>query len=123
LKPEQIATIGLPLSRATTLRDLAIAAERGELTFSPVATVEDVGTTMRKIRGIGEWTAQYVAMRALRFPDAFPAGDLGVRKALVLPGAPLPNEKQVVARAAAWRPWRAYATLHLWQTLHDGRTT
>jgi AraC family transcriptional regulator of adaptative response / DNA-3-methyladenine glycosylase II len=123
LKPEQIATIGLPLSRATTLRDLAIAAERGELTFSPVATVEDVVTTMRKIRGIGEWTAQYVAMRALRFPDAFPAGDLGVRKALVLPGAPLPNEKQVVARAAAWRPWRAYATLHLWQTLHDGRTT
>jgi AraC family transcriptional regulator of adaptative response / DNA-3-methyladenine glycosylase II len=123
LKPEQVATIGLPLSRATTLRDLAIAAERGELTFSPVAAVEDVVAMMRKIRGIGEWTAQYVAMRALRFPDAFPAGDLGVRKALASPGTPLPNEKQVAGRAAAWRPWRAYATLHLWQTLHDGRAT
>jgi AraC family transcriptional regulator of adaptative response / DNA-3-methyladenine glycosylase II len=77
---------------------------------------------MSKIRGIGEWTAQYVAMRALRFPDAFPAADLGVRKAVAETGKPLPNEKQVIARAAAWRPWRAYATLHLWQTLHDADT-
>jgi AraC family transcriptional regulator of adaptative response / DNA-3-methyladenine glycosylase II len=101
------------------LRDLAIAAERDQLLFNPVATVEDIVANLRGIRGIGEWTAQYIAMRALRFPDAFPSGDLGVRKALVSPGAPLPNEKQVVARAAAWRPWRAYATLHLWQNLHD----
>jgi AraC family transcriptional regulator of adaptative response / DNA-3-methyladenine glycosylase II len=117
--PEDIATIGLPHARAATLNLLAIAAERGELTFGPAATVEDVVASLRKIRGIGEWTAQYVAMRALRFPDAFLAADLGVRKALALPGKPLPSEKQVVARAAAWRPWRAYATLHLWQTLHD----
>lgn len=117
--PEEIAKIGLPKARAATLRDLAAAAERGELTFGPTATVEDVIATMSKIRGIGEWTAQYVAMRALRFPDAFPAADLGVRKALVPPGAALPPEKEVIARAAAWKPWRAYATLHLWQTLHD----
>jgi 3-methyladenine DNA glycosylase/8-oxoguanine DNA glycosylase len=58
-------------------------------------------------------------MRALRFPDAFPAADLGVRKALARDGERLPNEKDVLARAAKWRPWRAYATLHLWQTLHD----
>lgn len=116
---EEIATIGLPRARAATLRDLAAATEHGELTFGPATTVEDVVTTMSKIRGIGEWTAQYVAMRALRFPDAFPAADLGVRKALATHGAALPNEKQTVARAAAWRPWRAYATLHLWQTLHD----
>jgi AraC family transcriptional regulator of adaptative response / DNA-3-methyladenine glycosylase II len=58
-------------------------------------------------------------MRALRFPDAFPAADLGVRQALARAGGALPNEKEVLARAAAWRPWRAYATLHLWQTLHD----
>jgi AraC family transcriptional regulator of adaptative response / DNA-3-methyladenine glycosylase II len=120
ISPEEIATIGLPKSRAAALRDLAIAAERGELAFGPAATVEDVVATMRKIRGIGEWTAQYVAMRALRFPDAFPAADLGVRKALVSSGELLPNEQQVVARANSWRPWRAYATLHLWQTLHDG---
>jgi AraC family transcriptional regulator of adaptative response / DNA-3-methyladenine glycosylase II len=117
--PEEIATIGLPRARAATLHELARAAESGALAFGPAATVEDVIAAMRKIRGVGEWTAQYVAMRALRFPDAFPAADLGVRKALVPPGQPLPNEKQVVARAAAWRPWRAYATLQLWQTLHD----
>jgi AraC family transcriptional regulator, regulatory protein of adaptative response / DNA-3-methyladenine glycosylase II len=71
------------------------------------------------VRGIGEWTAQYVAMRALRFPDAFPGGDLGVRKALALVGQPLPSEKEVLERASAWRPWRTYAAMHLWQTLHD----
>ncbi len=116
---EEIAGIGLPRARAATLRDLGLAAGRGELAFGPVASVEEVVSTMSKIRGIGEWTAQYVAMRALRFPDAFPASDLGVRKALVPVGATLPSEREVLARAAAWRPWRAYATLHLWQTLHD----
>lgn len=117
--PEDIATIGLPRARAAALHELAKAAERGELSFGPTATVEDVVAALRRIRGIGEWTAQYVAMRALRFPDAFPAADLGVRKALAAPGQPLPSEKEVLARAAAWRPWRAYAALHLWQTLHD----
>ncbi len=118
-KPDEIATIGLPRARAATLHELAIAAECGDLQFGPAASVEDVVAALREIRGIGEWTAQYVAMRALRFPDAFPAADLGVRKALTRPGAPMPGEKEVLARAAAWRPWRAYATLHLWQTLHD----
>jgi AraC family transcriptional regulator of adaptative response / DNA-3-methyladenine glycosylase II len=66
--PQEIATIGLPRARAETLSHLAIAAERGELTFGPAATVEEVVANLRKIRGIGEWTAQYVAMRALRFP-------------------------------------------------------
>lgn len=117
--PEEIASIGLPKARAATLHELAAAAERGELQFGPAATIEGVVTALRKIRGIGEWTAQYVAMRALRFPDAFPAADLGVCKALAPAGADLPNEKEVSARAAAWRPWRAYATLHLWQSLHD----
>jgi AraC family transcriptional regulator of adaptative response / DNA-3-methyladenine glycosylase II len=116
---DAIATIGLPRARAATLRELALAAERGELSFGPVATVEEVVAALCRIRGIGEWTAQYIAMRALRFPDAFPAADLGVRKALGTPGEPLPSERQVLARAAEWRPWRAYATLHLWQTLHD----
>jgi AraC family transcriptional regulator, regulatory protein of adaptative response / DNA-3-methyladenine glycosylase II len=118
-EPAEIATIGLPRARAATLRDLALAAEGGALVFGPTARVEDVVMALCQIRGIGAWTAQYVAMRALRFPDAFPAADLGVRKALALPDGSLPNEKQVVARAAAWRPWRGYATLHLWQTLHD----
>ncbi len=117
--PEELATIGLPQSRARALHELALAAHRGDLDFGPTATVEQAVTALRLIRGIGEWTAQYVAMRALRFPDAFPAADLGVRKAMAAPGQPLPSEKQVLVRAAAWRPWRAYAALHLWQTLHD----
>ena len=67
---------------------------------------------LRELPGIGDWTAQYVAMRALREPDAFPAGDLGLRKALGA-GSPLP-ERQLAARSEAWRPWRAYAAVLLW---------
>ena len=112
-----LAAIGLPGARAQTIRDLASAALRGELQFGPTATDRDVIERLRGIRGIGEWTAQYVAMRALRFPDAFPAADLGLRKALADTTGKLPSEKELLARAAAWRPWRAYAAMHLWQSL------
>ena len=118
-KVEDIAAIGLPRLRAITLRDLGAASERGDLSFGLTASVDEVVISLRRVPGIGEWTAQYVAMRALRFPDAFPAADLGIRKALGTPGQPLPSEKFVLERAAAWRPWRTYAALHLWQTLHD----
>jgi AraC family transcriptional regulator of adaptative response / DNA-3-methyladenine glycosylase II len=116
---QDIASIGLPRSRATTLRDLALSSENGDLDFGLTASVDEAVTSLRKVRGIGEWTAQYVAMRALRFPDAFPGGDLGIRKALALVGQPLPSEKEVLDRASVWRPWRTYAAMHLWQTLHD----
>jgi AraC family transcriptional regulator of adaptative response / DNA-3-methyladenine glycosylase II len=116
---EDIAAIGLPRSRATTLRELGLASVRGDLVFGLTASVDEAVTLLRRVPGIGEWTAQYVAMRALRFPDAFPAADLGIRKALAASGQPLPNEKQVLERAAVWRPWRTYAAVHLWQTLHD----
>ena len=69
---------------------------------------------MTTIPGIGEWTANYVAMRALGEPDAFPASDLGIVKALQ-EGDTRPTAKQVAARAEAWRPWRAYAAIYLWQ--------
>jgi AraC family transcriptional regulator, regulatory protein of adaptative response / DNA-3-methyladenine glycosylase II len=116
---EDIAAIGLPRARAMTLRDLGLASERGDLSFGLNVSIDEAVTSLRRVRGIGEWTAQYVAMRALRFPDAFPAADLGIRKALAPPGQPLPSEKQVLERATAWRPWRTYAAVHLWQTLHD----
>ena len=76
----------------------------------------DVQSTLQQLQqlpGIGDWTAQYIAMRALGEPDAFPAGDLGVRKALARGGV-MPSERDVLARAEAWRPWRAYAVLALW---------
>ena len=68
------------------------------------------------IRGIGDWTAQYVAMRALKYPDAFPASDLGLLKAMAGDGEISPAE--LIQRAEAWRPWRAYAALLLWSSLH-----
>ena len=70
---------------------------------------------LREIPGIGEWTAQYVAMRALGEPDAFPPGDLGLLRALGLPGA-----RELQQRAEAWRPWRAYASMYLWSTNVQG---
>ena len=71
-------------------------------------------TQLRKIPGIGEWTAQYLAMRALSWPDAFPHTDLGIRKALA---ETKPNNILMIAEK--WRPWRAYAALHLWTNLSE----
>jgi AraC family transcriptional regulator of adaptative response / DNA-3-methyladenine glycosylase II len=65
--------------------------------------------------GIGDWTAQYLAMRALGEPDAFPAADLGIIRALAQ-GGRRPTPRQVAARAESWRPWRAYAAIYLWHT-------
>jgi len=65
------------------------------------------------IRGIGEWTATYIAMRGLRDPDAFPAGDLGLRHTFARAGGG--DARALCRRAERWRPWRAYATVHLWQ--------
>ena len=67
---------------------------------------------LEDLPGIGDWTAQYIAMRALAWPDAFPAGDSGVKKALGVTDA-----ARVRAVGEAWRPWRAYATMHLWRSL------
>jgi AraC family transcriptional regulator of adaptative response / DNA-3-methyladenine glycosylase II len=67
---------------------------------------------LKEIPGIGEWTAQYLAMRAFSWPDAFPATDLGIRKALGIG-----DERRILERAEAWRPWRGYAAMHLWRTL------
>jgi AraC family transcriptional regulator of adaptative response / DNA-3-methyladenine glycosylase II len=77
--------------------------------------LEDAVVRLKTVRGIGDWTAQYIALRALRFPDAFPAGDLGLQKAASEEGASSRlTEKQLAARAAAWAPWRGYAALLLW---------
>ena len=114
---EDIAGIGLPKARAQTIRDLAASAVRGELDFRPGAGMDEATAALLRVRGIGEWTAQYVAMRALRYPDAFPSADLGLRKALAPAGKTLASARDVAARSERWRPWRAYAALHLWQSL------
>jgi AraC family transcriptional regulator of adaptative response / DNA-3-methyladenine glycosylase II len=77
------------------------------------ARLEDVAPQLMALPGIGPWTAGYIAMRALRDPDAFPAHDLGLRRALAPPGDCLPRAA-LEERAERWRPWRAYAAMHLW---------
>lgn len=113
--PERIAAIGLPLKRAATLHALAQAVAAGELRLRAGADAAETMEKLKAIGGIGEWTAQYIVMRALRWPDAFPAGDLGLRKALGDNG-PM-REAELLRLAEAWRPWRAYAAVYLWSAL------
>ena len=114
-----IAAIGMPASRANTIRELARFAVAGGLELAPGTSCEDAVAALDAVPGIGPWTAHYVAMRALRYPDAFPAGDLGLRKAYAaLRGEDTATERALERYAEAWRPWRAYAAAYLWHSLH-----
>jgi AraC family transcriptional regulator of adaptative response / DNA-3-methyladenine glycosylase II len=101
---------GLTSARATTLRALATAVTSRAVAFDGASTLD----ALRAIPGIGEWTAQYVAMRALNEPDAFLAGDLILRR---MAGDCTPRELE--RRSEAWRPWRSYAVMLLWQSAND----
>jgi AraC family transcriptional regulator of adaptative response / DNA-3-methyladenine glycosylase II len=103
---------GMPQARWDAIRGLARAVARGEVTFERGATLEESIAHLTALPGIGPWTAHYIAMRALREPDAFPHSDLGVRKA-----AGMVSDRELLARAEAWRPFRAYATMLLWRSL------
>jgi len=111
--------IGLVKSRADTIRRVAAAVINGELKFDVAQEPEDFCNSLTDIKGVGDWTAQYVAMRVLKNPDAFPCTDLGLLKALgsmeSRGGRATPTE--LLRRAEAWRPWRAYAALLLWGSL------
>ena len=104
---------GLTRSRAASLRGFAAAVADRSLDLGAFRDLDDAIARLTALPGIGDWTAQYVAMRALGEPDAFPAGDLGVRQALARAGR-MPSERETRARAERWRPWRAYAVLALW---------
>jgi AraC family transcriptional regulator of adaptative response / DNA-3-methyladenine glycosylase II len=103
---------GMPQTRWNTIRGLARAVARGEVTFERGATLDESIERLTKLPGIGPWTAHYIAMRALREPDAFPHTDLGIRKA-----AGMISDRELLSRAEAWRPYRAYATMLLWRSL------
>ena len=115
LADADVASIGMPKARANTIRGLArVVADGGDV----LAVAPDLETALQRLTalpGIGDWTAQYIAMRALSEPDAFPAGDLGLRKAVRDNPDTLPTAAQVGRRAEAWRPWRAYAAMMLWR--------
>ncbi len=113
IDPDLSLTLGMPRARGASILSLAARAAADPALFTPAHGLDEAVTRLRALPGIGEWTAQYIAMRALREPDAFPAADIGLLRALAGPtGRPTPA--QLLARAEAWRPWRAYAALHLW---------
>jgi AraC family transcriptional regulator, regulatory protein of adaptative response / DNA-3-methyladenine glycosylase II len=103
--------VGITRVRIDALRALAVAIVRGRFSFA--GSTEEICEALAALTGIGTWTAQYVALRALCEPDAFPASDLALRRAAATNGAPLPA-RALEERAEDWRPWRGYAAMHLW---------
>ena len=114
LAAADFATLGMPRTRASALSALAAAVVADPQLFGARQGLDDAITRLRALPGIGEWTAQYIAMRELREPDAFPAADIGLLRAMADPAGVRPRPNELLARAEAWRPWRAYAALHLW---------
>jgi AraC family transcriptional regulator of adaptative response / DNA-3-methyladenine glycosylase II len=106
-----LESIGITRSRAATLRALSRAVLERRIDFG--AAPEEVVAALTAVPGIGAWTAQYVALRALGEPDAMPAGDLVLRRAAAAGQRPL-STRELEHRARAWRPWRGYAVMHLW---------
>lgn len=111
-RPEDLIALGILATRAHSILALARAVASGEISLEPGGDLEETMTRLKALPGIGEWTAQYIAMRALAWPDAFPHTDLGIRKAM---GGATP--KRLLETAERWRPWRAYAAMHLWKSL------
>jgi AraC family transcriptional regulator, regulatory protein of adaptative response / DNA-3-methyladenine glycosylase II len=111
ISTSRIASIGIVSRRAQSILSLARAVADGVLQLAPGSDVEETLATLTALPGIGSWTAQYIAMRALSWPDAFPHTDYGVMKAL---GEK--NPAKVLQVAEKWRPWRAYAVMHLWNS-------
>ncbi len=108
-----VRAIGMPEARAKTLLAISRKISDGDLVLSAGSDPEAAIASMTSIVGIGNFTSHVVAMRALRYVDAFPSSDLGVRKALNSKSA-----RELDRRAEAWRPWRAYAVIHLWRNFH-----
>jgi len=113
--PEVIGKLGIVRQRVRALQGLAQAVHEGRVQLHRGAPLQATLDALHELPGIGDWTVQLIAMRALAWPDAFPATDIGVLNALATR-----DVKQVQAQAEAWRPWRAYAVIRLWQTLETG---
>jgi AraC family transcriptional regulator of adaptative response / DNA-3-methyladenine glycosylase II len=111
--------LGIVKTRQAAVLAMASAVAEGQLCLQAGA---DLSTTLRQLQalpGIGDWTAQYIAMRALRWPDAFPAGDVALHKALGVMGQPRPAQAALAA-SHPWQPWRAYAAVRAWARLAGG---
>ncbi len=109
LAEADVASVGLPRLRARTIQDFARSVAKNEISFEGVIDSAAFLQRLCRIRGLGKWTAQYIAMRTLGDPDAFPSGDLGLRRELNLS-----TDRELEQRAELWRPWRAYAAMYVW---------
>ncbi|WGU39108.1 AlkA N-terminal domain-containing protein [Phenylobacterium sp. NIBR 498073] len=114
LAQADVETLAMPRARGRALVGLAAAAAADPELFGMRRSLDEAVAALRALPGIGEWTAQYIAMRALREPDAFPSADIGLMRALEGPDGVRPTAAELLARAERWRPWRAYAASHLW---------
>jgi AraC family transcriptional regulator of adaptative response / DNA-3-methyladenine glycosylase II len=110
--PEVIGKLGIVRQRVKALQALAAAVVAGDIELHRAAPIAPTLDALRALPGIGDWTAQVIAMRALAWPDAWPAADIGLMNAL---GTRKPQE--LTAIAEPWRPWRAYAVIRLWHEL------
>jgi AraC family transcriptional regulator of adaptative response / DNA-3-methyladenine glycosylase II len=114
LADADLATLGMPRARARALSAIAAAVVADPHLFGPTRPLDDAIAQLRALEGIGEWTAHYIAMRAMREPDAFPAADIALLRAMADGDGRRPTPRDLLARAEPWRPWRAYAAQHLW---------
>ncbi len=110
---DALGRLGIVRQRQAAILALSLAVAEGRLALHAAADVDATMAALRALPGIGDWTAQYIAMRALRWPDAFPAGDVALHKALAVQSAPRPARAAEEA-SRAWRPWRSYAVVRAW---------
>ncbi|HEX4413592.1 MAG TPA: AlkA N-terminal domain-containing protein [Lacipirellulaceae bacterium] len=115
---KSLAGLGTTTSRIASLVAIADAVRADARLFDPRRDLDEAVMRLRQLAGVGEWTAQYIAMRALAESDAFLATDIGLQRRAAESGR-RPSAQKLLARAERWRPWRAYATLHLWMADGD----
>lgn len=111
---QDIAALGMPRARGAALEALARTVAADPAIFTPRADLESAISVLSALPGVGEWTAQYIALRELREPDAFPHADIGLLRAMADPDGARPSPEALLSMSQAWRPWRAYAAQHLW---------
>lgn len=124
-RSEQVASadltrLGMPRARAAAISGMAAVAAANPALLRCEGSLDAAIARLIALPGVGDWTAHYVAMRALREPDAFPAADVGLLRAMTGPDGLRPTPAALFARAEPWRPWRSYAAQHLWTELAAG---
>lgn len=113
LADADLAGLGLTTARAAAIGAFARAVAGGAVRLDGACRLDDLAASIAAVPGLGPWTAQYLALR-MGEPDAFPAGDLGIRRSLERALGHACSERDAAARAERWRPWRAHAATHLW---------